>query len=106
MPTGGRDDVTLLGFGDTVLFRLRGASFRYGEDEPLRPGRVDRPVRLVLDLVPARCDPHALAEDKVGTLFPVHVRADGLGPDASYDLPLDDGTRAELRGFWSTYCTG
>jgi hypothetical protein len=32
---------------------------------------------LTLTLVPARCDPHAIAEDKRGTIFPLQVAVDG-----------------------------
>lgn len=38
----------------------------------------DQPERVVpLGLRPARCDPHAVAEDKVGTLIPLHVTVAG-----------------------------
>jgi hypothetical protein len=33
----------------------------------------DPPAELRLAIRPARCDPHALAEDKIGTLLPFHV---------------------------------
>jgi hypothetical protein len=35
------------------------------------------PVELRLAIRPARCDPHAVAEDKIGTLLPFRVTADG-----------------------------
>jgi hypothetical protein len=33
--------------------------------------------QLRLHIRPARCDPHAVAEDKVGTLLPLRVRVGG-----------------------------
>lgn len=35
------------------------------------------PVELRLAIRPARCDPHAVAEDKIGTLLPFRVTAGG-----------------------------
>lgn len=49
-----------------------------------------------LRIVPTRCDPHALAEDKVGTLFPLVVRIDD-GPEAVVTLPLDADTAEALK---------
>ena len=51
------------------------------------------PVReLRLGIRPARCDPHAVAEDKVGTLIPLHVKVAGR----EGVLKVDAG--AQLRG--------
>lgn len=47
-------------------------------------------------IVPTRCDPHALAEDKVGTLFPLVVRIDD-GPEAVMTLPLPAATATALK---------
>jgi hypothetical protein len=38
----------------------------------------DDPFAITLDAVPARCDPHAVAEDKRGTVLPVAVRLGGI----------------------------
>lgn len=101
--TGARPEVSFEGFDSTVLFRV------------VRPRRLyprARPVAMTagtaytvdLTVVPSRCDPHALAEDKVGTLLPVHVAAPGLPRHASFHLPLSDSARAELRGFFGPHC--
>ena len=58
----------------------------------------------VLSVVPTRCDPHALAEDKVGTLFGVRVRGSGLAEDAGYYLPLTREQRSALFAFFGTHC--
>ena len=34
-------------------------------------------MTTVLEFLPGRCDPHAVAEDKRGTFLPVHVVIDG-----------------------------
>ncbi|WP_030484309.1 hypothetical protein [Nocardioides aequoreus] len=103
-PTGARDDVVWGGLEDTVLFRQApgSASVEAGTRVPLGPG--DPPVRLLLRVGPGRCDPHALAEDKVGTLFAMRVEAPGVPAEAGAYLPLTDADRAALRGFIPVAC--
>lgn len=57
-------------------------------------------LRLVIR--PARCDPHAIAEDKVGTLLPLHVQTGGL----EGVLKIDAGPllRGRIYDFVSTVC--
>lgn len=101
-PTGVRDDVAFGGFDDTVLFRqVAGSpSLERIEPIPLTGGA----VRVVLRLAPTRCDPHALAEDKVGTLVGVRVIAADLADGSAYFLPIGDQRRAHLRGFFASHC--
>jgi len=55
---------------------------------------------VTLTLVPARCDPHAVAEDKRGTVFPLRVSVDGtsgtvyVAADAEVKAALYDFVRA------------
>lgn len=100
-PTGERADVTFEGFDGTVLFSQTAASAALSDEVLELSGG---PRQVTLTVVPARCDPHALAEDKVGTLFPVRVGAPDLPDGATFYLPLPDDTRAALRGFFSTHC--
>ncbi len=101
-PSGrGDGGAALLGFDDTVLFRLLPDSV---PSRAIPLGADDPPVSLVLQIVPARCDPHALAEDKVGTLFPIRLRARGLPEGAAPYLPLDDDQRAALRRYVPIAC--
>lgn len=102
-PTGARDDVAFTGFQDTVLFQVLPGTPIFPETDPV-PLADGGPVELRLRLVPSRCDPHALAEDKVGTLIGVHVSAPEVPETASSYLPLTDEARADLRGFFTTYC--
>ncbi|WP_139982325.1 hypothetical protein [Nocardioides litoris] len=102
VPTGARADVAFAGFDRTVLFALApGTAVWPGADPVPLSGA---PVETVLRLVPGRCDPHALAEDKVGTLVPLHVTAPDLPAGAASYLPLPDETRAALRRFVATHC--
>jgi hypothetical protein len=99
-PTGRSADVSFGGFGSTVLFQ-QAADSPTDVDVPLRG---EAPVDLVMSVVPARCDSHALAEDKVGTLFDVLVTAPGLDPNASFYLPLDRAQRSSFFDFFRSSC--
>ena len=99
-PTGRTDDVSFGGFGSTVLFQ-QAAGSPTDVDVPLRGGA---PIELVMSVVPARCDTHALAEDKVGTLFDVLVEAPGLDENASFYLPLDKSRRTAFFDFFRSSC--
>lgn len=99
-PTGRSDDVSFGGFGSTVLFQQAAGSLT-DVDVPLRG---DAPVELVMSVVPARCDSHALAEDKVGMLFDVFVTSPGLGRNASFYLPLDKAQRSAFFDFFRSAC--
>lgn len=61
------------------------------------------PTELRIPIVANRCDAHALAEDKVGTLIPLEV-AISTGAAGRLLLPTDDAVRAQLRTFFATYC--
>ena len=60
------------------------------------------PTQLRLRIRPARCDPHAIAEDKVGTLLPLHVSAGG----GQGLLKIAAGTelRAQIYDFVTAAC--
>ena len=62
----------------------------------------DGPHELRIPIVPNRCDPHALAEDKVGTRIPVEIRGDGF--EGRIVLEATDDARATMRAFFATYC--
>ncbi|MCA5894437.1 hypothetical protein LEP48_13930 [Isoptericola sp. NEAU-Y5] len=74
--------------GTTLLAPVSGASAWTGAlVEPGAGGRV------ALDALPARCDPHAVGEDKRGTFLPVVAAVDGVEQPVVY-VPMDDGQRA------------
>ena len=62
------------------------------------------PVEWRLWIRPARCDPHAVAEDKVGTLLPLHVQADGR--EGQLKVAADALLRAQLYDFVTRSCAG
>ena len=98
-PTGKRDDIRFGGFGSTVLFNQAEGS-PADVDIPLSRD----PVRLTMKVTPARCDGHALADDKVGRLFDVSVLGDGIGENASFYLPLSKPQRVAFFDFYHSHC--
>lgn len=100
-PTGASSGVRFAGFESTVLFRQT-ADSPADVSVPLDAG--DPTTTQELSVVPTRCDPHALAEDKVGTLFGVRVRGTGLSDDATFYLPLTQDQRTALHDFFGTHC--
>ncbi|TQL67792.1 hypothetical protein FB381_1675 [Nocardioides albertanoniae] len=101
-PTGASSEVTFDGWEGTVLFQLAPGT-------PTWPQAAPRPMTgeaktLEMRVVPARCDPHALADDKVGGLFRVHVAGPGIAADAAYFLPLSKAQRSALYDFLPLHC--
>ena len=63
----------------------------------------DGPAEIRVPLLPNRCDAHALAEDKVGTIIPFLVAADGAEP-VRWLMVLPDELRSALYGYYSAFC--
>lgn len=61
-----------------------------------------QPTGLPLGIRPARCDPHAVAEDKVGTLLPLRVRV--AGREGVLKIDAGDNLRARIYDFVTTAC--
>ena len=61
-----------------------------------------QPSGLPLGIRPARCDPHAVAEDKVGTLLPLRVRV--AGREGVLKIDAGDKLRARIYDFVTTAC--
>lgn len=66
----------------------------------LRAGGPPQEVRL--GIRPARCDPHAVAEDKVGTLLPLRVRV--AGREGVLKVGADAQLRGRIYDFVTTAC--
>ena len=73
---GGADagELVIDGIEETTLL-AEATQGEWSRSVTLRPGGPPQEVRL--GIRPARCDPHAVAEDKVGTLLPLRVRVAG-----------------------------
>lgn len=64
-----------------VELTVGAATTLFTVDGPVTATVVDDPVVLEVAVTVARCDPHAIAEDKKGFLFPVRVRVRVDGGD-------------------------
>jgi hypothetical protein len=63
----------------------------------------DDATSITLDAVPARCDPHAIAEDKRGTVLPVSITlADGT--EGTVHVSPSDELRLALYAFIASTC--
>ena len=98
-PTGKHADVVLRGFDSTVLFTQAA-----GSDDAVNLPMTGGPVDLVMKLIPARCDPHVLGEDKVGTLIPVQVAAPQLPENSSFYLQVGAERRSAMFAFFKLRC--
>lgn len=68
-----------------------------------RTASAGSPVTAELRMVPARCDPHAVAEDKAGTRFPLSVALDGENP-AVVTLAASDDLRSQIFDYIARRC--
>ena len=57
----------------------------------------------MLPVVPSRCDPHAVAEDKRGTFFGVRARVDGVEQPVFY-VPASDALRGAVYDLVAESC--
>lgn len=100
---GGTPSLTLHSVGGTPLLAEAGAGYG-GEPWPrnlaVRPG--DPGTVLALQVRPARCDPHAVAEDKVGTLLPLTVTVGAR--EGLLKVAADGPLRAQLYDFVTQAC--
>ncbi|MFE6508283.1 hypothetical protein ACFVDI_12955 [Nocardioides sp. NPDC057767] len=101
-PTEKAPEVTFAGWEGTVLFQLAAETPTWPRSAP-HP-MTGEPTTLELRVLPARCDPHALADDKVGSLFRVHVGGPGVPEEAAYFLPLSKPQKAALYDFLPGHC--
>jgi hypothetical protein len=69
---------------------------------PLTVGRTEAPRVLSLEVRPARCDAHAIAEDKRGTIIPLEVTVGGASGEIS--VATSDAVREELYAFVRAAC--
>ena len=82
-PTGADGEVTFVASGSTTLLMMADpATAALANVLPLDVvvRGTDEPSVITLTVAPGRCDPHAIQEDKRGTIFPLEViTADGAG---------------------------
>lgn len=84
--------------GTVLLAPVGGTSWSPPELAP-----VTAPTTVRLELVPARCDAHAVAEDKRGTFLGLHTTLDGVPQPVVY-LDSGDELRGELHDYLAQAC--
>lgn len=104
-PTGADGSVDVAGISSTPL--LKPAEEGAGDQEiwPVEATVTaeSAPASIPLRIVPARCDPHAIAEDKVGTVLVLSVTLSD-GTEGDYRLTPPEDVRRALLDFVREYC--
>ncbi|TBN56257.1 hypothetical protein EYE40_01960 [Glaciihabitans arcticus] len=100
-PTGAEGELEIVAVDRTVLLSVVDDA---GEPiESVAVGvRVTSPTTVTLRFVPSRCDPHAVAEDKRGTFFPVRVRVAEI--EGLVYVPVSDEVRVAIYRWIADYC--
>ncbi|BDZ44977.1 hypothetical protein [Naasia aerilata] len=99
-PSGAQTAVELVRVDSTVLLEsAAGGAWPLG----LRIAGTDASTSFDLAIVPNRCDPHAVAEDKVGTRLPI-VAIDAEGIERHFPLELADGIKDRLLQYVAATC--
>ena len=103
-PGDGDATATLDAVQSTILVSLLGADGLPVPELPIgmELSAATPATELSFPVRPGRCDPHAIAEDKVGTLFPVAVTVGER--NGTFRLPSTDEFRAQVYAFVQAYC--
>ena len=104
-PTGVIGSVSITETRATVLLSLvdDGGAVVFSQPENVVVDADSTPAVIRLRLVPARCDPHAVAEDKRGTIFSFEAQTSD-GHAGQIVVPVSDVVRGELYAFYGDYC--
>lgn len=102
-PRPGTGGLRIVGIRETNLLTFE----RIGSDGVHRlavdqTGTDRAAVTVALALEPARCDPHAVQEDKRGTVFRLLVEVDGVA--GTFDLAASSDLRADLLAWVAKWC--
>jgi hypothetical protein len=102
-PTGAPGRIEIVGVRGTTLLQPADAGVSTPELDLGVELSADGPTGLRVPLLPNRCDAHALAEDKVGTIIPFLVDAGGAEP-VRWMLILPDELKGALYAYYAAYC--
>jgi hypothetical protein len=99
-PTGAGSPVTVVSVGRTIM--LQPASLEQGWPVGETVTATSAPVTLTLDIVPANCRLHTVAEDKRGTYFPITV--DTYAGEGLFYLPASTAVKERFYAYIADYC--
>jgi hypothetical protein len=102
-PTGAAGSVELVGVRGTTLLQPADQGVSTPELALGIELSADGPTEVRVPLLPNRCDAHALAEDKVGTIIPFLVDA-GTPEPVRWMVILPDDLKGALYGYFAAYC--
>jgi hypothetical protein len=105
-PTGGGGSLTLDSVAGTTLLAPAAPDTGARLEQTVLATRVDAdagPRIIPLTFVPNRCDAHAIAEDKRGTILPLGVTI-GTGARGIVPVAADPETRSALQAFVAEAC--
>lgn len=104
-PTGGTGSVTVVAVERTVLLALPDAAGATTPRLPLelRIDAGDAPGEFEIPIVPGRCDPHAIAEDKQGTVLVLEVTV-STGETGRIRIPASAPTRTSIYDYVAATC--
>jgi hypothetical protein len=103
VPTGAAGSVELVGVRGTTLLQPADEGVSTPELTLGIEVSADGPTEVRVPFLPNRCDAHALAEDKVGTIIPFLVDA-GTPEPVRWMLILSDELKGALYGYYAAYC--
>jgi hypothetical protein len=99
-PTG-RGGVRIAAIQSTNLLTYPGGPARFPIDLSLAPGDTAQST-VALPLVPLRCDPHAVLEDKRGTVFNLEVELEG--EPGLVQIAADEAMRGRMLTWVAQWC--
>jgi hypothetical protein len=102
-PTGAAGSIDIVGVRGTTLLQPADDGARTPELALEVELNAAGPTELRVPLLPNRCDAHALAEDKVGTIIPFLIDAGGPEP-VSWLMVLPDDLKGALYTYYAAYC--
>jgi hypothetical protein len=99
-PTGKSGTATLTSIvGTSLLIQTEGEVRTFNESF----SAASPPTTIPLHFTPSRCGTHVLAEDKIGTLIPIHASA-GAYPKAFFRIPVSTAVKGEFYDWVTRYC--
>jgi hypothetical protein len=106
-PASGTEDAAGAGAGELVIDRIEETTLLAEAGQAPWPRSVTvrtggAPAQVRLGIRPSRCDPHAVAEDKVGTLLPLQVRV--AGREGILKIDAGSQLRARIYDFVTKAC--
>lgn len=102
-PTGTAGTIEIVGVRSTTLLQPSDDGVRTPELALEVELSAAGPTELRVPLLPNRCDAHALAEDKVGTIIPFLIDSGGPEP-VSWLMVLPDELKGALYTYYAAYC--